>query len=74
MLIEGAILFELHKLCATFSASVCINYRLPIKVYVTFIGACANEIIRRNNSGFFLTKGKSEVMLEYPVNHSEDAK
>ena len=33
MSIEGAVLFELHKLCATFSASVCINYRLPIKVY-----------------------------------------
>jgi hypothetical protein len=31
--IEGPVLFELHKLCATFSASVCINYRLPIKVY-----------------------------------------
>jgi hypothetical protein len=31
--IEGAVLFELHKLCATFSASVNINYRLPIKVY-----------------------------------------
>ena len=30
---EGAVLFELHKLCATFSATVCINYRLPIKVY-----------------------------------------
>ena len=27
------VLFELHKLCATFSASVNINYRLPIKVY-----------------------------------------
>ena len=33
--IEGAVLFELHKLCATFSASVNINYRLPIKVYTT---------------------------------------
>ena len=33
MPIEGAVLFELHKLCATFSASVNINYRLPIKVY-----------------------------------------
>jgi hypothetical protein len=30
--IEGAVLFELQKLCATFSASVNINYRLPIKV------------------------------------------
>jgi hypothetical protein len=37
---------------------------LPMETSVTFIGACANEIIRRNNSGFFLTKGKSEVMLE----------
>ena len=33
MVIDGAVLFELHKLCATFSASVNINYRLPIKVY-----------------------------------------
>jgi hypothetical protein len=33
MPIEDAVLFELHKLCATFSASVNINYRLPIKVY-----------------------------------------
>ena len=33
MPIEGAVLFELHKLCETFSASVNINYRLPIKVY-----------------------------------------
>ena len=31
--IEGAVLFELHKLCATFSPRVNINYRLPIKVY-----------------------------------------
>ena len=30
---EGAVLFELHKLCATFSASVNINYLLPIKIY-----------------------------------------
>ena len=29
----GGVLFELHKLCATFSASVNINYPLPIKVY-----------------------------------------
>jgi len=31
---------------------------LPMKKSVTFTGACANEIIRRNNS-------ESEVMLEY---------
>ena len=31
--LNNADLFELHKLCATFSASVCINYCLPIKVY-----------------------------------------
>ena len=31
--LEGAVLFELHKLRATFSASLCINYRLPFKVY-----------------------------------------
>ena len=30
---------------------------LPMETSVTFIGACANEIIRRNNSGFF-NKGK----------------
>ena len=34
MPIEGALLFELHILCATFFASVNINYRLPIKVYI----------------------------------------
>ena len=33
MLIEGAVLFELHKLYATFPASLNIKYRLPIKVY-----------------------------------------
>ena len=33
MPIEGAILFELHKLCVTFSASVNIDYRLLINVY-----------------------------------------
>jgi hypothetical protein len=27
------LLFDLHKLCATFSSSVNINYRLPIKAY-----------------------------------------
>ena len=32
MPIEGAVSFELHKFCPTFSASVNINYRLPIKV------------------------------------------
>jgi hypothetical protein len=30
--IEGVVLFELENLCATFSASVNINDRLPIKV------------------------------------------
>jgi hypothetical protein len=40
------------------------QFILTMETSVTFIGACANEIIRRNNSGFFLTKGKSEVMLE----------
>ena len=40
------------------------QFMLPMETSVTFIGACANEIIRRNNSGFFLAKGKSEVMLE----------
>jgi hypothetical protein len=40
------------------------QFMLPMEMSVTFIGTCANEIIRRNNSGFFLTKGKSEVMLE----------
>ena len=41
------------------------QFMLPMETSVTFIGACANEIIRRNNPGvFFITKGKSEVMLE----------
>ena len=42
---------------------VYFDWKTVIYTY-TFIGACANEIIRRNNSGFFLAKGKSEVMLE----------
>jgi hypothetical protein len=29
------------------------QFMLPMETSVTFIGACANEIIRRNNSGFF---------------------
>jgi hypothetical protein len=29
---------------------------LPMETSVTFIGACANEIIRRNNSGFLNEK------------------
>ena len=37
MPIEGAVLFDLHKLCATFSASVNINYRLPIKYATVFV-------------------------------------
>ena len=37
MPIEGAVLFELHKLCATFSASVNINYGLPIKYITVFV-------------------------------------
>jgi hypothetical protein len=45
------------------------QFMLPMKTSVTFIGACANEIIRRNNSGFFLAKGKSEVMLELVINY-----
>jgi hypothetical protein len=50
----------LHPLSALFG----LQFMLPIEKSVTFTGACANEIIRRNNSVFFLTKGKSEVMLE----------
>ena len=46
------------------SALFGLQFLLPIEKSVTFTGACANEIIRRNNSVFFLTKGKSEVMLE----------
>ena len=42
------------------------QFMLPMETSVTFISACANEIIRRNNS-FFLTKGKSEVILEYSI-------
>jgi len=41
---------------------------LPMDKSVTFTGACANEIILRNNSGFFLTKGKSEVRISYRPN------
>jgi hypothetical protein len=33
------------------------QFMLPMETLVTFIGTCANEIIRRNNSGFF-NKGK----------------
>jgi hypothetical protein len=33
------------------------QFMLPMETSVTFIGVCANEIIRRNNSGFF-NKGK----------------
>ena len=33
------------------------QFMLPMETSVTFIGTCANEIIRRNNSGFF-NKGK----------------
>jgi hypothetical protein len=44
------------------------QFMLPMEMSVTIIGACANEIIRRNNSGVFLTKGKSEVMLELIIN------
>ena len=29
------------------------QFMLPMETSVTFIGACANEIIQRNNSGFF---------------------
>ena len=43
------------------------QFMLPMETSVTFIGACANEIIRRNNSVFFLTKEKSEVMLEFLI-------
>ena len=45
------------------------QFMLPMETSVTFIGACANEIIRRNNTVFFLTKGKSEVMLELEIKH-----
>jgi hypothetical protein len=46
------------------------QFMLPMETSVTFIGACTNEIIRRNNSGFFLIKGKSEVMLESYTSHT----
>jgi hypothetical protein len=44
------------------------QFILPMETSVTFIGACVNEIKRGNNS-VFLTKGKSEVMLESCMNH-----
>jgi hypothetical protein len=53
----------LHPLSALFGS----QFMLPMETSVTFIGACVNEIIQRNNSGFFLTKGKSEVMLEFII-------
>jgi hypothetical protein len=37
MPIEGAVLFELHKLCATFSASVNINYLFQSKYTTVFV-------------------------------------
>ena len=40
------------------------QFMLPMETSVAFINAFANEIIQGNNSGFFSTKGKSEVMLE----------
>jgi hypothetical protein len=39
----------LRPLSALFGSQV----MLPMETSVTFIGACANDIIRRNNSGFF---------------------
>ena len=35
------------------SALLGSQFILTMETSVTFIGACANEIIRRNNSGFF---------------------
>ena len=40
------------------------QFMLPMETSVAFIDACANEIIQRNNSVFFFTERKSEVMLE----------
>jgi hypothetical protein len=42
----------------TLSALFGSQFMLPTETSVTFIGACANEIIRRNNSGVFFNKGK----------------
>ena len=39
----------LRSLSALFGS----QFMLPMETSVTFIGACANEIIRRNNSVFF---------------------
>jgi len=49
-----------------------LQFMLSMKKSVTFTGTCANKIIQRNNSGFFLTKGKREVMLECPIKDSKD--
>ena len=41
------------------------QFMLPMETSVTFTGGCANEIIRRNNSGF-LYKGKElELLIIY---------
>ena len=40
---------------------------LPMETSVTFIGACANDIIRRNNSVFFFYKGKEWGHVRMPV-------
>ena len=46
-----------HKLCATYSANVNINYRLPIKVYYTFC-TLRNIIIEINH-------GSQNVFFEF---------
>jgi hypothetical protein len=70
MLIEGAVLFELHKLCATFSESVNINYCLPIKVYYRI---CTLRYIRieinHGSQNVFVPQGEQlEVNLLKVIN------
>jgi hypothetical protein len=57
MQIEGAVLCELHKFYATFSASVTINYSLPIKVYYRI---CTLRHIRIE-----ITHGSQNVVLSF---------
>ena len=46
--------FDWKTVIYTYACGKCrTQFMLSMETSVTFIGACANEIIRRNNSGFF---------------------
>ena len=59
-----------HKLCATFSASVNINYRLPIKVYyrICTLRHIRIEIIHENQ----IKHGIVDISNVYPSPHARD--